>query len=130
MRLMKSDVWILQKGSIVAVDRGYIDYEWYTTLTYKGIYFVAQLKSNAITRTVDSRAGGRSKDVSIDHTIEFTSVTTSKRCPIRLRRIRYRDATTAKRYEFLTNNFSLATNTIASIYNSGFHRIRYRKRVW
>jgi len=106
------------KGSIVAVDRGYTDYEWYKTLTDKGIYFVARLKSNATTRIVERRAVNRSKGVSSDHTIEFTGVTTSKRCPIHLRRIRYRDATTRKRYEFLTNNFSLAANTIAAIYKS------------
>jgi putative transposase len=106
------------KGSIVAVDRGYTDYEWYKTLTDKGIYFVARLKSNATVRIVERRAVIRSKGVSSDHTIEFTGVTTSKRCPIHLRRIRYRDATTGKRYEFLTNNFALAANTIAAIYKS------------
>jgi hypothetical protein len=106
------------KGSIVAVDRGYTDYEWYKALTDKGIYFVARLKSNATVRIVERRAVKRSKGVSSDHTIEFTGVTTSKRCPIHLRRIRYRDATTGKRYEFLTNNFSLAANTIAAIYKS------------
>ena len=106
------------KGSIVAVDRGYTDYEWYKTLSDKGIYFVARLKSNATTRILERRKIDRSKGVSSDHTIEFTGVTTSKRCPIPLRRVRYRDATTGKRYEFLTNNFSLAASTIAAIYKS------------
>jgi len=106
------------KGSIVAVDRGYTDYEWYKTLSDKGIYFVARLKSNATTRIVERREVDRSKGVSSDHTIVFTGVTTSKRCPIPLRRVRYRDATTGRRYEFLTNNFSLAASTIAAIYKS------------
>ena len=106
------------KGSIVAVDRGYTDYEWYKTLTDKGVYFVARLKSNATTRIVQRREVDRSKGLSSDHTIEFTGVTTSKRCPIQLRRIRYRDPTTGKRYEFLTNNFLLAASTIAAIYKS------------
>jgi len=106
------------KDSIVAVDRGYTDYECYKTLSGKGVYFVARLKSNATTRIVERRKVDRSKGLSSDHTIEFTSVTTSKRCPIALRRIRYRDPTTGKRYEFLTNNFSLAASTIAAIYKS------------
>ena len=106
------------KGSIVAVDLGYTDYEWYKTLADKGVYFVARLKSITTTRIVERRAVNRGKGVSSDHTIEFTGVTTSKRCPIPLRRVRYRDATTGKRYEFLTNNFSLAANTIAAIYKS------------
>ena len=106
------------KGSIVAVDRGYTDYEWYKNLSDKGIYFVARLKSNATTRILERREVDRSRGLSSDHTIEFTGLTTSKRCPIPLRRIRYRDATTGKRYEFLTNNFTLAASTIAAIYKS------------
>lgn len=51
------------KGSIIAFDKGYVDYHW-----------------------------------------------------LRLRRIGYRDATTGKFYEFLTNNFQLAASTIAAIY--------------
>ena len=106
------------KGSIVAIDRGYTDYEWYKTLSDKGIYFVARLKSNATTRILERRDVDRSKGLTSDHTIEFTGVTTSKRCPIPLRRIRYRDQVTGKRYEFLTNNFTLAASTIAAIYKS------------
>ncbi len=68
------------KGSIVAVDRGYTDYELYKTLTDKGVYFVARLKSNATTRIVERRKVNRSKGVSSDHTTVFTGVTTSKRC--------------------------------------------------
>ena len=106
------------KGSIVAVDRGYTDYEWYKTLSDKDIYFVARLKSNATTRVIERRPVDRSKGLTSDQTVEFTGVTTSKRCPIPLRRVGYRDATTGKHYEFLTNNFSLAASTIAAIYKS------------
>lgn len=106
------------KGSIVAVDRGYTDYEWYKTLSDKGIYFVARLKSNATTRIIERRPVDRSKGLTSDHTIEFTGVTTSKRCPIPLRLVRYRDAATGKRYVYLTNNFALAASTIAAIYKS------------
>ena len=41
------------KGSIVAVDKGYNDYEWYNALSDQGIYFVTRLKSNAVYRVVD-----------------------------------------------------------------------------
>lgn len=41
------------KGSIVAIDRGYTDYKWYKTLTDKGVYFVARLKSNAKVRVLE-----------------------------------------------------------------------------
>lgn len=43
---------------------------------------------------------------------------TVKKCPIRLRRIGYRDAVTGKHYVFLTNNSKLSAKTIADIYKS------------
>ena len=60
----------------------------------------------------------KNKGLTSDQSIEFTGTQTAKRCPIPLRRIGYRDATTGKRYVFLTNNFSLSAKTIADIYRA------------
>jgi len=106
------------KGSIVAVDRGYTDYEWYKTLSDKGIFFVARLKTNATTRILERRVVKRQSGLTSDQTIEFTGVSTAKRCPIPLRRVGYRDPITGKHYVFLTNNFALAASTIAAIYKA------------
>jgi hypothetical protein len=104
------------KGSIVVIDRGYNDYAWYNQLTDKGIFFVTRLKSNARTRVVKRHAVVSGKGLTSDQTIEFTGPLTAKKCPIRLRRIGYRDQKTGKHYVFLTNNFKLAASTIADIY--------------
>ena len=106
------------KGSIVAMDRGYNDYGWYNQLTGKGIFFVTRLKSNAKTRVVCRRTVLEGSGLTSDQTIEFTGVLTSKKCPIPLRRIGYRDPQTGKHYIFLTNNFKLAARTIAEIYKA------------
>ena len=60
----------------------------------------------------------KGKGLTSDHTIEFTGVQTAKKCPIKLRRIGYRDPETGKHYVFLTNNFKLAAKTIADIYKA------------
>ena len=106
------------KGSIVAIDRGYNDYAWYNQLTEKGIFFVTRLKSNAKIRVVQRRPVLKGKGLTSDQTIEFTGVQTAKKCPIKLRRIGYRDAETGRHYVFLTNNFKLAAKTIADIYKA------------
>jgi putative transposase len=106
------------RGSMVAMDRGYNDYGWYKQLTDKGIFFVTRLKSNAQYRVVSRRQVLKDKGVTSDQTIEFTGVQTSKRCPIPLRRIGYRDPETGKHYVYLSNNFKLAASTIADIYRS------------
>jgi putative transposase len=106
------------KGSIVAIDRGYNDYQWYKQLNDKGITFVTRLKKNAQYRVVERQAVVKNKGVRSDQTIEFTGIHTAKKCPIRLRRIGYRDSTTGKHYVFLTNNFKLSARTIADIYKA------------
>ena len=106
------------KGSIVAIDRGYTDYEWYKTLSDKGVFFVARLKSNATVRVLERRKVKDESGLTSDQTIEFTGSVTRKRCPIPLRRIGYRDPDSGKHYVFLTNNFALAASTIAAIYKA------------
>lgn len=104
------------KGSIVAIDRGYNDYAWFNSLTAKGIFFVIRLKSNAKLRVVNRHAIPSGKGLTSDQTIEFSGTQTAKKCPVHLRRIGYKDATTGKHYVFLTNNFKLFAKTIADIY--------------
>ena len=106
------------KGSIVVMDKGYNDYEWYKQLNDKEIIFVTRLKKNAKYRVVKRHGVLKNKGVRSDQTIEFTGLQTAKKCPIRLRRIGYRDAITGKHYVFLTNNFKLSAKTIADIYKS------------
>lgn len=106
------------KGSIVVMDKGYNDYQWYKQLNDKEIIFVTRLKKNTKYRVVKRHASLKNKGISSDQTIEFTGVKTAKKCPIRLRRIGYRDVTTGKHYIFLSNNFKLSAKTIADIYKA------------
>ena len=106
------------KGSIVAIDKGYNDYQWYNDLENKGVYFVTRLKKNVRYRVLSRSKVSKEKGITSDQTIEFTGVRIAKRCPILLRRIGYRDAETGKRYVFLTNNFALSAKTIADIYKA------------
>ena len=105
-------------GSIVVVDRGYNDYDWYNQLTEKGIFFVTRLKANAQYRVINRQPVLKNKGLTSDQTIRLTSIQAAKKCPSRLRRVGYRDIDTGKHYIFLTNNFKLAARTIADIYKA------------
>lgn len=106
------------KGSMVAIDRGYNDYAWYNQLTEKDIFFVTRLKSNAKIRVIRRRTVLPGKGLTSDQTIEFIGTQTANKCPIRLRRIGFRDPENGKHYVFLSNNFKLAAKTIADIYKA------------
>lgn len=105
-------------GSIMAMDRGYMDYAWFNQLTNKGIYFVTRLKSNACYKVIEYQAVQKNKGIISDQTIMFTANNAVKKCPIPLRRIVYRDIDTGKQYIFLTNHFKLAAKTIADVYKA------------
>ena len=107
------------KGSIVAIDKGYNDYSWYNQLTKKGIFFVTRLKTNATYRVVSRESVLKNKGMTCDQIIEFTGIQTSKKCPVQLRRIGYKDAETGKHYIFLTNNFKLSAKTLRTFTKQG-----------
>ena len=106
----------LPRGSIVAADRLYLDFEWLKSLDAQGVFLVTRLKRK-IKYAVRERRSFTPTGVTSDQIIELTSVRGRARCPIPLRRV-YRDPDTKKFYAFLTNNFKLAPKTIANISRS------------
>lgn len=104
------------KGSIVAFDKGYVDYQWFGSLTQQGVSFVTRLRSKAVYRVVERREVNKKKGVSSDQVIELSSAHAIKRGAPTLRRIGYRDKESGQFYTFLTNNLTLAASTIAAIY--------------
>jgi len=104
------------KGSIVAFDKGYVDYEWFKSLTDKGVFFVTRLRAKAVYRIEERRAVNKAQGIMSDQIIQLNSAHAIKRGAPKLRRIGFRDQETGRFYEFLTNNFKLAAATIAAIY--------------
>lgn len=100
------------------MDKGYTDHQRYKQLTDKAIFFATRLKKNAKYRVVNHQKALTSKGILCDQTIQFSGAKTAKKCPVLLRRIRYRDSVTDKEYVFLTNNFKLAARTIADVYKA------------
>lgn len=99
-----------QPGSMICMDRGYTDYDWWEELTRKGVYFVTRLKSNAVYDEIRRRAGRRSKNVVDDETIKLDGNQT----PFRL--IHYISPEDQHEYHFITNATHLPAQTIADIY--------------
>jgi Transposase DDE domain len=54
------------KGSIVAFDKGYVDYQWVKSLTDKGVFFVTRLRAKAVYRIEARREVDRSKGLLSD----------------------------------------------------------------
>ena len=104
------------KGSIVAFDKGYVDYQWFGSLTEQGVSFVTRLRPKAVYKVVERKPVNKSQGVLSDQIIQLNSAHALKRGAPRLRRVGFRDKDSGKFYMFLTNNFSLSAATIAAIY--------------
>ena len=105
----------LPRGSIVAMDRGYIDYQFFFRLTQDGVYFVTRQKVNAKFKVTARFAIDCLRGVTSDQNVVLQGPHGAA-YPETLRRVGYRDPETGKHYVFWTNAFHLAAATIAAIY--------------
>ena len=108
----------LPGGSIVAADRGYVDWSWFHRLNEQGIFLVTRMKKGMKYVVRERRAVKGKHGVTSDQEIELTSREGRKKYPHRLRRVGFRDKETGKHYVYMTNNFALSAKTIAEIYKS------------
>jgi hypothetical protein len=61
-----------EAGTLLAIDRGYIDYEWFADLTEQGVFFVTRMKDNADYVVIEDRELPRRKGLLRDQVICFT----------------------------------------------------------
>ncbi len=103
-------------GAILVIDRGYVDYAWFATLTLQGVFFVTRLKDNAVYTVVGTREVPVHRGILTDELIELTGAGAAAKCPYPLRRVAVEDPETGETVVFLTNHLAFGATTIARIY--------------
>ncbi len=98
------------------MDRGYIDFARLHRLTQAAAFFVVRGRANFRFRGLYSHAIDKQTGLRCDQTIRTAGNDSAADYPVKLRRIKYRDAETAKTYTFLTNTFTLPPLTISRLY--------------
>src|SRR5438093_11445973 len=102
-------------GTILVVDKGYIDFAWFAELTAARVFFVTRMKRNADYTVVERRVPPQHRGIVCDQRIRFRGPLTRRKYPDPLRRVVVRTAD-GQRLEFLTNHLTLGASTIARIY--------------
>ena len=105
-------------GSIVVVDRGYLDFERLQTLHQGQVSFVIRAKDNLRYTWVASREVDKATGLRSDQSIVLATPKSKLAYPDRLRRVSFRDPETDKFLVFLSNRFDLPALTIAEIYRN------------
>jgi hypothetical protein len=103
-------------GTIVAIDRGYLDYALYHRWTITDVGFVTRPRTNMLYDILERRPVPARGPVLADEVIRLTGLPAADRCPVPLRQVTIWDETHQRRLTFLTNLMHLAARTIAAIY--------------
>ncbi len=104
------------KGSIVAIDKGYIDYALFGTWTSEGIYFVTRQKENADYTVIEDRTVPNNRNIVKDELIRLNGFYANQDCPYPLRRIEVWDEENKKAIVLLSNHLTFGPTTISAIY--------------
>ena len=102
-------------GTVLVVDRGYNDYDWFAELTDQEVFFVTRMKDNAVYDVVERREVPSKGHVHSDEVIYFPSMAANGK-EYFFRRVEVWDEEQQRTIVFLTNNLKFGATTIAAIY--------------
>lgn len=103
-----------QPGTIVAMDKGYVDYKWWLRLTQDGVYFVTRFKQDLKYEVVAEREAPKNSNVRRD--LEIRIQPYRQKMQLHLRLITIWDESKQEEFTFLTNHLKFGATTITRIY--------------
>ncbi len=103
-------------GTILAIDRGYVDYEWFRELTQEEVYFVTRMKEKAVYEVKEELEVPKDRNVVSDQIIYFPRLRREGEEPVLFRRVEIWDKDKQEPIVFLTNLLEFGATTIAAIY--------------
>jgi len=110
------DELIPEPGAFYIMDRGYLDFERLYVLNQCMAFFIIRSKRNTKFRRLYSQQVEKSTGLRCDQTIVLSGVNTADVYPDKLRRVKYFDSSTDKRFSFLTNNFIVPALVVTELY--------------
>jgi hypothetical protein len=103
-------------GTILALDRGYVDYEWFRELTQQEVYFVTRMKENAVYEVKEEVQTPQNSNVVRDQIIFFPRLARDGEEPVLFRRVEIWDKEKQESMVFLSSLLAFGATTIAAIY--------------
>jgi len=103
-----------EPGTIVAMDKGYVDFKWWQQMTEDGVYFVTRLKRDLHYEVIGKREVPRNSNVRKDVDIRIKPYRQDFELLLRL--VTIWDEDKKRELTFLTNHLKFGATTIARIY--------------
>ena len=105
-----------EPGTILAIDRGYIDYEWFRELTQEEVYFVTRMKEKAVYEVKEELEVPKDRNVVSDQIICFPRLAREGEEPVLFQLVEIWDKEKEQSIAFLSNLLAFGATTIAAIY--------------
>jgi hypothetical protein len=103
-----------EPGTIVAMDKGYVDFKWWKQMTEDGVYFVTRFKQDLKYEITTEREPPKNSNVRKDVDIRITPY--RQDFELKLRLVTVWDEEKEEEITFLTNHLKFGATTIARIY--------------
>ncbi len=106
-------------GSVVVMDKAYVDYSFLHNLDSNKVYFVTRLKENADIEWIESfLTPDKHEHILSDNDIRLAGYMTAQKYPEHLRVVEVYDESSDQYLLLLTNNFSWTADTISQLYKA------------
>ena len=102
-------------GTIVVMDRAYVDFDWWERLTEGGVYFVTRLKKDIQYDVLEECPVPQKSDIRRDQIIQLRS-SLKRNYAMKLRVVTMWNEEKQEELQFLTNHLKFGATTIARIY--------------
>ena len=119
------DQLIWEPGAIYLMDRGYLDFKRLYRIQLSGAFFVTRAKKRFDCRRLYSQVIDKKTGLQCDQIVVLNNPVPKRGYPERLRRVRFFDGVSQKRFVFLTNNFLLPALTITEL-----HQCRWKVELF
>lgn len=106
----------VQPGSIIVMDRAYIDYDLWAKWITQGMFFVTRLRHDLKFKVIEERSVPKNRNIRRDQLISLASVQGQKECPFPLRRIEVWNPELQETIVLLTNHLRFGASTVSDIY--------------
>lgn len=110
------DILEFEANGFYVMDRGFVDYERLYVIHKEQAFFVTRAKTNMKCSRIYSAKVDKTTGILYDQTIRLTNYYAAIEYPEKLRRVKYLDAETNKKFIFITNNLELSALQVALLY--------------